>query len=216
MRKIRLFTLFVFIIAVLFTVYKFDIYLKKANNSQSSSREAAEEEYRNAVSKLDDAAIIKKELKAVGVLTVLEGEEQYKQIIEEENWFSYREINIDWRYRFAIAINLEDVGISINNEVTEVSIESSKLFIQFIEKTKESTSHSEASWLAEQVTSQEVEALETAILEKVETQIKETLHYWEEASKSLEVNIRKICNDLGYYNIHFIWDAQAQDTADGL
>lgn len=187
-----------------FLVYKFDIDIRKEQNRQTSHQNIDEKAYQEAESKVDDAAIIKKALKAVGILAVLEGEEEYRQIIEEENWYSYRGISIDWCYKFAIAMNLEDVGINVNNGVIDVEIDKEKLFIQFIEKTKDSTSRSDASLLAKKFSSQEIEALEKAVLEKMEEKIKLTPDYWDEALKSLEVSIRKICNDLEYFNINFI------------
>ena len=204
MRGVKWFIILVLLGIGAFFAYKVDIDLKKEQTRQTISQDLAKKEYDEAVSKVDDAAIIKKALKAVGVLAVLEGEEEYKQTIEEENWYSYRGINIDWHYKFAIAINLEDVGILVNNGVVDITVDREKLFIQFIEKTKDSKSRSDASWLAEQYNSQEIEALEKAIRDNVETKIKSSPNYWDEAVKSLEVNIRRICNELEYYSINFI------------
>jgi hypothetical protein len=204
MGKGKGFFILVLLAVAAFLIYKFDIDIKKGQNRQVANQNIVEEQYQEAELKVDDAAIIKKALKAVGVLAVLEGEEEYRQIIEEENWYSYRGISIDWRYKFAIAMNLEDIGIIADNGTINVTIDKEKLFIQFIEKTKDSTSRSDASLLAKKFSSQEIEALEKAVLVKIEEKIKLMPSYWDEALKSLEVSIRKICSDLEYYDINFI------------
>lgn len=203
MGRIKGFVIFVLLIVSAFFVYRVDIHMKKERSRQAMSVDNGEGKSELAL-KVDDAAIIKKALKAVGVLTVLEGEEEYRQVIEEERWYSYRAVNIDWHYKFGIAMDLEDIGIKVNNDVVNVTADREKLFVQFIEKTSDSTSRSDASLLAKQFTSQELDELEKAVLEKIKSQIELTPNYWDEALKSLETNIRKICGDLGYYNLNFI------------
>jgi hypothetical protein len=205
MGKVKAFVLFIFLLMAVLFFYRMDIITKKDLNHQSIGGEMVQKAYEEAVTKVDASAIIKKELKAVGILTLLEGAEEYKQIIEEENWFSYRGITIDWRFRFAIAVDLENLEVSTREDTVHVAISREKLFIQYIEKTKDSMSYSNASFFAEKFSAQEVEALEKAIVEKIESKIQATADYWERAQKSLEVNITKICNSLEYYDIQFEW-----------
>ncbi|MCX7749896.1 MAG: hypothetical protein N2645_23860 [Clostridia bacterium] len=185
-------------------VYQYDLSMKKEQNRQSMSQEDKLKEFDGVVSKVDDTAIIKKALKSVGILTLLEGVERYKQTLEEETWYSYRGINIDWHYRFAIAVNLEDLVIETNGKKVDIGVDKKKLYVQFVEKTRESISHSEASILAKKFSSQEISALEKAIVKKVGDKILSTGSYWDDALKSLETNLRKMCNQLGYYEINFI------------
>ncbi len=203
MKTIKVFIFLVVLAGLIFFIYTTDINMKKEQNHQAINLDTVSEEYNNIISQVDDEAIIRKAIKSVGILTLLEGEEEYKQIIDEENWYSYRGINIDWHYRFGIAMDLENIEINFLDGAVNILSSRNDLFIQFIEKTKESTSQSSASFLAKKFTSQEVEALEKAVLDKIDARIKSTPEYWDEAYKSLEVNLRKICNDMGYYKINF-------------
>jgi|GEM_PF-3903521 hypothetical protein len=205
MGKVKTFVLFIFLLMIALFFYRLDIINKKNLSHQSVGGEMVQKAYEEAAPKVDASAIIKKELKAVGILTLLEGVEEYEQIIEEETWFSYRGITIDWRFKFAIAVNLEDLEVSARDDTIDVVISKEKLFLQYIEKTKDSLSYSNASLFAEKFSAQEIEALEKAVVERIESKIKTTADYWERAQKSLEVNITKICSSLEYYDIQFQW-----------
>lgn len=203
MRKIKMLVWVVLLLCTAFVAYRINMDMQKQLGDQVLSDEVGQEVYDKVKKQVDDTAIIRKAMKAVGIMGVLEGQEEYKQLIEEENWFSYRGISIDWQYRFAIAMNLEDIDVQVVDDVVNVDIDRSKLFIWFIEKSKDSTSKSQASWLAEKYSSQELNALDKAVLDKVETRIKESDVYWDEALRSLQANIIKLCNELGYYSIDF-------------
>lgn len=202
MKKIKVFLLFVLTIIILFAAYKFNLNFSKKLNNQSMSVDD-QTEFDKVKTKVDEEAIIKKALKAIGIMGVLEGQEEYKQIIEDEKWYAYRGINIDWNYRFSIAFNLDNLIVEVNNGVINFFIDNKKLIIWFIEKTQNSTSHSEASWFAQKYSSQEIEAIDKAVLDKITNKIKTTTNYWDEAQKSLKANLIKICNDMGYYKITF-------------
>ncbi|NLM74061.1 MAG: hypothetical protein GX184_08560 [Clostridiaceae bacterium] len=203
MKALKVIVFLVVFVFVFFIVYSTDINIKKEQNQNAFNLDIREGKYDNIVSKVDEEAIIRRAIKSVGILTLIEGIEEYKQVIDEENWYSYRGINIDWQYRFGIAIDLENIEIDLKDDVVNISANKDDLFIQFIEKTKESKSQSSASLLAKKFTSQEIEALEKAVLDKIEEKIKTTPEYWDDAFQSLEVNLRKICNDLGFYRINF-------------
>ncbi len=203
MKKFKAFLFLLFTVAGVIAFWQLDMKVMKLQGEDLAKQEVIKNEVDEAKSRLDDAAVIRKAFKAVGVLGVFEGREQYKQLIEDENWYSYRSINIDWQYRFAIAANLGDFDIKVDNGVVNISIDKSKLFIWFLEKTEESDSSSYSSILARRYNSRDIEVLEKAVAQKVEETIKDTENYWSEAQKSLESNMIKLCNELGFYTIYF-------------
>lgn len=210
MRFIRNLLFILILVAGIIAGYKYELDYRKEQTRQEDYDQDNKMEIEKMKEKVDDEAIIKKALKEVGILTVLEGIEEYKQTIEEENWYSYRGINFDWHYRFGIALNLEDLEVQVVDGNVGISADAQKFYIQFIEKTRESSSHSEASIFARKFTSQEISALEKVVLEKVENRIKTTPSYWERAQKSLEANLTKMCNQLGYYRVNIRYNLRTQ------
>jgi hypothetical protein len=208
MKKIKLLFFLIIMVAGAFYGYRWNMDWSREISQQAADPEIESVEFEQLINRVNDADIIRKALKAVGVMGVLEGQEEYRQLLEDENWYSYRGIRINWHYRFAIAVNLEDIGVDVTDGRVKLQADSSKLFLWFLEKAKDSTSHSEASWFARKYTSQEISALEKAVFEKMEMKIKRTPDYWREAEKSLEANLRRLCSDLGYADVDFILKSQ--------
>ncbi len=201
MKKIK-FLLFIILVALaVFFSYRFDLREKKQSTRNVIQNVDKQDELDKISHQVDDTAIIKKVLKSVGIIGLLEGIEEYNQLLEDETWYSYRGIKIDWKYRFSIAVNYEDMEVDVQNNIVNIKINKDKMFIWFVEKTEASSSHSEASWLAKKFSSQEIETLEHAVMKKVVNKISNTPEYWEKAYKSLEENITRICNDLGFQNV---------------
>jgi hypothetical protein len=203
MRKIKLFLFFILLVSVGVFAYKYNLDFKKEQSRNVFDEDNKKENVGTIKKQIDASAIIKKELKAVGILGLLEGTEEYKQLIEDESWYAYRGINIDWHYRFSIAVNCSDIGVEAKDDKVSILVDNKKLFIWFVEKTKESSSRSEASWLAKKFSSQEVEGLDAAVKEKISNKIKSTPEYWNQAQESLKANLVELCNELGFYNIEF-------------
>lgn len=203
MRRAKAFLAVLLILAGAAVFWQLDMKVMKLEGKELQKPQGMEHEMEKVKTRLEDAALIQKAFAAVGVLGVLEGREEYKQTLEEENWYSYRSIRMEWNYRFAIAANLEEISVKVENGLVNIGIDKSKLYIWFLEKTEDSTSSSYASMFAKKFNSHEVEVLEKAVSQKVDEKIKSTDAYWNEAEKSLERNLLKICNDLGYNNIYF-------------
>lgn len=203
MKSIKPLIFLIFLAIGIAAVWKIDMGIMKLKGSEISSEEKDSGEQERIRSYLDDAAIIRNAFESIGVLGVLEGKEQYKQLVEEENWYSYRSINIDWHYRFSIALNLNELDIEVKDGVVNISVDRKNMFIWFVEKTGEGKSTSYASWFARKYSAREIEMFEKAVVEKVQQRIKDTEKYWTEAEKSLENNLLKLCAELGYSEVRF-------------
>lgn len=204
MKRIKRLMLIAILAAAAICYYRYNLdHNKDLARDWPQSNEAVSEQEK-AKSKIADAAIVRKAMKSVGVLSVLEGEENFNQLIEEENWYSYRGMHINWYYRFSIAIHLENMEVEIIGDTLRIQWDRQKLFLLFIEKTKDSDSYSQASLFAKKYSSQEITALEKAVMAKVEENIKKNTLYWEQAENSLKVQLKKMCNDLGYAHVEIV------------
>ena len=73
---------------------------------QYKQKEQEEKIRRLRIQQLQNPEIINKELTKVGELTVLKGTTTYSDVLKESNWYSSKELNIDFTFNYGISIDV--------------------------------------------------------------------------------------------------------------
>lgn len=157
------------------------------------------------IQQLQNPEIINNEFIKVGELIVYKGNYTYKDIIREKNWYSKRELNIDFKFNFGMAFNIKNIIINkFIDDVVVLDINKNQIKIQYIElDIKESKIDSTKSILSSEFKPQDIGIL----AENTQKTVADTIHnnksIYDTSLDSLKENLKELILKLGYKDVIF-------------